>query len=161
MKMKTIMAVIIAGILLSMSAAASEQPVGSIKTLEGTVRISRQGTEVTVTPGQSIFQHDIIRTEAGSRTGIILLDDTMLSLGPGSTRELKEYLFQPKTAQYSFTYNLDLSLRRALKIEALLVKAGIVPDFLSTDSHGKSNPLVPTLDNVPEPSNRRVEVIIR
>jgi outer membrane protein OmpA-like peptidoglycan-associated protein len=61
----------------------------------------------------------------------------------------------------SDTYNLDLSLRRALKIEALLVKAGIDPDFLSTDSHGKSNPLVPTLDNVPEPSNRRVEVIIR
>jgi hypothetical protein len=100
------MAVIIAGILLSMSAAASEQPVGSIKTLEGTVRISRQGTEVTVTPGQSIFQHDIIRTEAGSRTGIILLDDTMLSLGPGSTLELKEYLFQPKTAQYSLVVRM-------------------------------------------------------
>lgn len=104
--MKILMAVIIAGILSSMSAAASEQPVGSIQTLEGTVRISRQGTEMTATNGQSIFQQDIIRTEAGSRTGIILLDDTMLSLGPGSTLELKEYLFQPKTAQFSLVVRM-------------------------------------------------------
>lgn len=61
----------------------------------------------------------------------------------------------------SEAYNRDLSLQRALRIEALLVKAGIDPDFLSTDSHGEGNPLVPTSDNVQEPRNRRVEVIIR
>jgi outer membrane protein OmpA-like peptidoglycan-associated protein len=61
----------------------------------------------------------------------------------------------------SDAYNRDLSLDRALRIEALLLKAGIDPGFLSTDSHGEGNPLVPTPDNMQEPRNRRVEVIIR
>ncbi|HEY6839477.1 MAG TPA: OmpA family protein [Geobacteraceae bacterium] len=58
-------------------------------------------------------------------------------------------------------YNLRLSLQRATSVRDLLVKAGIKPDYMSVDSHGKGNPLIPTGDNVNEPRNRRVEVIVR
>lgn len=58
-------------------------------------------------------------------------------------------------------YNLRLSLQRANAVRDLLVKAGIKPEYLSVDSHGKGNPLIPTGDNVNEPRNRRVEVIVR
>ena len=61
----------------------------------------------------------------------------------------------------SEAYNQDLSLRRALRVQALLIEAGINPAFLSTASHGEGNPLVHTSDNVAEPRNRRVETIIR
>lgn len=57
--------------------------------------------------------------------------------------------------------NLELSLRRALAIGALLVKEGVDPGALDITSHGKSNLLVPTGDNVAEPKNRRVEVTVR
>jgi len=57
--------------------------------------------------------------------------------------------------------NLELSLRRALAVGALLVAAGIDPGALDITSHGEANPLVPTKDNVSEPRNRRVEVTVR
>lgn len=57
--------------------------------------------------------------------------------------------------------NLELSLRRARAVEELLLQNGISKDFLEVASHGEGNPLVPTADEVAEPRNRRVEVIVR
>jgi outer membrane protein OmpA-like peptidoglycan-associated protein len=57
--------------------------------------------------------------------------------------------------------NLELSLRRALAVGALLAAGGIDPGTLEITSHGEANPLVPTGDNVSEPRNRRVEVTVR
>ena len=48
-----------------------------------------------------------------------------------------------------------------MHIQNLLEEQGIDPTFILTTSHGEGNPLVPTADNVLEPRNRRVEVIIR
>jgi outer membrane protein OmpA-like peptidoglycan-associated protein len=58
-------------------------------------------------------------------------------------------------------YNLDLSLKRAAYIKELIVKEGIDERYITTDSHGEGNPVVPTPDGVSEPLNRRVEVIVR
>jgi outer membrane protein OmpA-like peptidoglycan-associated protein len=58
-------------------------------------------------------------------------------------------------------YNLDLSLKRAVYIEELIMKAGIDKHYITTTSHGEGNPLIPTADGVAEPLNRRVEVIVR
>ena len=46
-------------------------------------------------------------------------------------------------------------------IQNLLEKQGIDPTIILTTSHGEGNPLVLTADNVSEPRNRRVEVIVR
>jgi outer membrane protein OmpA-like peptidoglycan-associated protein len=58
-------------------------------------------------------------------------------------------------------YNNALSSQRAIQVKMLLEKEGVDPALITTTSHGKNNPLVPTADNVPEPRNRRVEVIVR
>lgn len=58
-------------------------------------------------------------------------------------------------------YNNELSFQRARRVQKMLEKAGVDPSLITTTSHGKNNPLVPTADNVPEPLNRRVEVIVR
>lgn len=57
--------------------------------------------------------------------------------------------------------NVELGLRRAQAVAALLEAAGISPAILEITSHGEGNLLVPTADNVAEPRNRRVEVIVR
>jgi len=57
--------------------------------------------------------------------------------------------------------NMELSLRRALAVGALLTAGGIDPGALDITSHGEADPLVPTGDNVAEPKNRRVEVTVR
>ncbi len=58
-------------------------------------------------------------------------------------------------------YNAELSQRRANYVRDLLVSSGIKPNTLFVSYYGKTRPLVPTRDEVPEPRNRRVEVIVR
>ena len=61
----------------------------------------------------------------------------------------------------SSEYNTVLSSNRANAVKDLLVRQGAQADTIRTTSHGKANLLIPTGDNVNEPRNRRVEVIVR
>lgn len=58
-------------------------------------------------------------------------------------------------------YNLDLSLRRAEAVKAMLVDRGVLETAIEVTSHGEENPVVKTADNVANAQNRRVEVVIR
>ncbi len=58
-------------------------------------------------------------------------------------------------------YNMELSSKRARYIRDLLVSKGIKPGVLFVSYYGKSRPLVPTENEVSEPRNRRVEVLVR
>lgn len=58
-------------------------------------------------------------------------------------------------------FNMALSRKRAESVRALLVDQGVETSNITTTSHGKENPLIKTEDNVNEPRNRRVEVIVR
>ena len=58
-------------------------------------------------------------------------------------------------------YNTALSSSRAKAVKELLVSLGTDPNAMQTTSHGKENLLIPTGDNVNEPRNRRVEVVVR
>lgn len=58
-------------------------------------------------------------------------------------------------------FNTALSHDRAKAVKALLVGQGVEGNTIRTTSHGKENPLIPTGDNVYEPKNRRVEVVVR
>lgn len=58
-------------------------------------------------------------------------------------------------------YNYKLSIERAKMIYDTLVANGAVPANITVTSHGEGNPLIKTKDNVAEPRNRRVEVVIK
>lgn len=58
-------------------------------------------------------------------------------------------------------YNYNLGLERALLIKKMLVNLGIDPGFIEVTSHGEDNPIIKTADEVQEPRNRRVEVVVR
>lgn len=58
-------------------------------------------------------------------------------------------------------YNCSLGMERALLVKKILVSLGIDPAHIEVTSHGEGNPLVRTEDEVPEPHNRRVEVVVR
>ncbi|MCK5229371.1 MAG: OmpA family protein [Desulfobulbaceae bacterium] len=58
-------------------------------------------------------------------------------------------------------FNIELSRKRADKVRTLLIAKGVPPSDINSTSHGEGNPLIKTADNVPEPRNRRVEVIVR
>ncbi len=58
----------------------------------------------------------------------------------------------------SAAYNKALSERRARAVRDYLVKAGLSPDILSVEAHGKSLPLVPGTSEAARAKNRRVEL---
>ena len=58
-------------------------------------------------------------------------------------------------------YNQRLSQRRADAVAGELVRNGINRSEISVQAFGESRPLVSTGDNVREPQNRRVEIVLR
>jgi outer membrane protein OmpA-like peptidoglycan-associated protein len=58
-------------------------------------------------------------------------------------------------------YNDALALRRAESLRSVLIAQGLPPAAVVAVGRGKREPLVPTADNVAEPRNRRVEIIVR
>jgi outer membrane protein OmpA-like peptidoglycan-associated protein len=57
--------------------------------------------------------------------------------------------------------NVQLGLRRATAIRALLIAAGVDPSVIEVTSHGEADLLVKTPDEVLEPRNRRVDISVR
>jgi outer membrane protein OmpA-like peptidoglycan-associated protein len=58
-------------------------------------------------------------------------------------------------------YNYKLALDRAQTTSEILVANGAVPADITVTSHGEGNPLIKTADEVAEPRNRRVEIVIK
>jgi outer membrane protein OmpA-like peptidoglycan-associated protein len=59
------------------------------------------------------------------------------------------------------TVNDALALRRAETVRAQLIRRGISPENIVAIGRGKREPLVPTADEVAEPRNRRVQILVR
>jgi outer membrane protein OmpA-like peptidoglycan-associated protein len=57
--------------------------------------------------------------------------------------------------------NYQLALRRAEQVKQSLVSVGVDERLIEVSSQGDGNPAVPSRPGVPEPRNRRVEVIVR
>lgn len=57
--------------------------------------------------------------------------------------------------------NYELALNRAHAVESFLQEHNVKLERSSVSSYGENDNLVPTLDGVSEPQNRRVEVIVR
>ncbi len=58
------------------------------------------------------------------------------------------------------SYNMELSQRRADAVKSALEGFGADTSTIDTVAEGETDPLVPTDDGVPEPQNRRVEIVI-
>jgi outer membrane protein OmpA-like peptidoglycan-associated protein len=58
-------------------------------------------------------------------------------------------------------YNYKLALERAQVTSEILAANGALPANITVTSHGEGNPLIKTADEVAEPRNRRVEVVIK
>lgn len=78
-----------------MTAYGDEEAVGSVRSVEGEVVIVRGEDEIAAEKGTRIFAQDVLRTQSESAVGIVLRDDTTISLGPKSELEMKEFDFQP------------------------------------------------------------------
>ena len=77
------------------ASAADPAAAGRIKVVAGPVFIVRAAGTIQATAGQALFEADTLRTGADGRVGIMLNDDTRISLGPGSEARLDQFVYAP------------------------------------------------------------------
>ncbi|SFM94861.1 FecR family protein [Formivibrio citricus] len=105
--MKTLMRGLFFLMLLSAPAIA-EQPemIGHVRTLQGNASIIRGGVALPAVVGAGVKQGDLIRTDKLGAVGIVLIDDTTISLGSGSELLLSQYNFDPKGGKFSLVMRM-------------------------------------------------------
>lgn len=89
-------------LLCAAPARADEaERIGRIRTVEGGVSIQRNGTSVPATVGGDVHRGDVIRTGKPGAVGIVLNDDTTISLGSGSELAMIDFAFDPKGGKFA------------------------------------------------------------
>ncbi len=91
---------------VSASAQTADDRVGSITEVKGPVQLIRNGTEAAAEKGARLFASDILRTEEGGSVGVVLRDDTTLSLGPSSELKMSEFKFKPDEGILAMTLSV-------------------------------------------------------
>ncbi len=94
-------------LLLGVAAAQAGQPVaGVIKSLEGKAAIVRDGSQIDAKIGDTLLVGDTVTTDATGSAGIMLEDDTLISLGPGSSLDLDDFAFEPQNGLFAVAIKL-------------------------------------------------------
>src|SRR5215510_2068889 len=85
--------VLVLGLFVAIASASS--PIGLVKVTEGTATVQRGDETLPARLGLALEEGDILRTGADGRMGVVLRDDTRLSLGPESEIRIDRFLFAP------------------------------------------------------------------
>jgi hypothetical protein len=104
---KLIGAIFAAGLALCALPALAQDYAGVVKTSKGSASVERAGKQVAAAPGTQLHQGDRIITGNNGYLGITMRDDTLLTLGPGSSLSLDGYAFDPKTHDGNFLASLS------------------------------------------------------
>jgi len=98
-------AIVLLASILPGQATAEEKSVGIVKLVYGTATVTRGGSELPATRGMKLLEQDVLKTAADGTLGVILKDDTLVSLGPGATVTIARFAFAPEREE------LELNLR--------------------------------------------------
>lgn len=82
---------------------AAEEIVGSVKTLAGRASIARDGVPTPARLGFRLRPGDVLETGPDGRLGVILRDDSLISLGPSTTVSIERFLFAPAEGKIGLT----------------------------------------------------------
>jgi hypothetical protein len=107
---KTVFSYCLAVILLCtipLLACAEARVVGKVKGLRGLVSILRDGKTKPAFPNDRIYQSDIILTGSDGAIGILLEDNTLISMGPISRVRMDKFTFEPATNEYAMRLNMQ------------------------------------------------------
>jgi hypothetical protein len=89
-------------LLAATPALAQEPAAGLVKVASGSAFIVRGGNAVPVRLGDVVYQSDSLRTGVDGRIGIMLNDDTRVSLGPSSEVRIDRFAYAPSEGQLGF-----------------------------------------------------------
>ncbi|KJU87498.1 secreted protein containing FecR protein domain protein [Candidatus Magnetobacterium bavaricum] len=77
------------------------ETIGSIKAIGGKASVIRGENVVSAAVGTKVFKNDTLETGDDGTVGVILRDDTRLSLGPKSKIVFDDFVFSPNDNKYA------------------------------------------------------------
>lgn len=86
--------------------AASAPAAGYVKTVSGEVQVVTGDKTVRAVPGTPVYRESRIKTGREAQLGLILRDDTMLSLGPDTEMQVSEFAYVPEQGKLSMLLSL-------------------------------------------------------
>ncbi len=90
---------LVVGLALALGLVAplrgDERTIGVIRTSAGAAFVGRAGAELRGREGLALRESDVLRTGPDGSLGVILRDDTRLSLGPDSEVRIDRFAFAP------------------------------------------------------------------
>lgn len=106
--MRSVSCVFIIAMLCCGPALANQSidKIGHIQNLEGTATIVRDGAALAGAAGTALYRGDLVRTGKPGAVGIVLTDDTSISLGSGSELSLNDYAFEPKESKFALAIRM-------------------------------------------------------
>jgi len=75
--------------------ASAQEIIGMVRNSAGEAAITREGRVLPASEGTKLFTGDTLSTGSDGSLGVILRDDSTLSLGPGSSFVIQKFLFSP------------------------------------------------------------------
>lgn len=112
--------------------AQQPAPAGRIKLASGQVFVVRGGNSLEAKVGQEVYESDGLRTGSDGRLGITLMDDTRVSLGPGSEVRLNSFLFTPAEGRLGLVLNFVRGM--AVYVSGKIAK--LAPDSIRLETPG-------------------------
>jgi len=101
MKSISIIIIILLFLLPLQTVLAKQKIIGNIKNLTGDVKVVRDNLEFIPVTGTELFNKDLLKTGPGGGVGILLLDNTIFSLGHDSELKLDKFYFNPSQKTFS------------------------------------------------------------
>ncbi|MGE5189068.1 MAG: FecR domain-containing protein [Gemmatimonadota bacterium] len=95
------------GVPGSCPAATDGEAIGVVRISAGPATVTRGERVLPAAVGTKLRAGDIIATGPGGSLGIVLQDDSSLSLGPGSRLVVREFLFSPAEGKLSLLVRLS------------------------------------------------------
>src|SRR5262249_53755826 len=88
------------------AAEGTSPTVGIVKVAEGTAEVQRGDQTLPASPGLTLLEGDVLRTGADGRLGVVLRDDTRVSLGPETEIRIDRFLFAPAQGQLALVLKM-------------------------------------------------------
>jgi hypothetical protein len=87
--------------------AAADGTIGVVRTTAGSATVTRGADVLPATTGTRIHAGDTLSTGPDGSLGVILRDNSSISLGPGSSLVVREFLFSPSEGKLGMLVRLS------------------------------------------------------
>jgi hypothetical protein len=89
------------------SFATAQETIGVVRNSSGTATVTRGGQVLPVTAGTKLLVEDILDTGRDGTMGVILRDNSSISIGPGSRLVLRKFLFSPAEGKFGLLVRIS------------------------------------------------------